>query len=214
MADMLLPLFPLKVVLFPRTEIPLHIFEERYQEMIGECLLNQSEFGIVLVMDEGLASIGCSASITQVIRKFEDGRMDIVVRGQRRFDLTSIDQERSFLRGEAEFFDDDEDASAVDETQRQRAMELFEQLAERLVNAPAGEQAGEPLPPPDPNDEQLSFQIAARLPVDLPFRQTLLQNRSEAYRIGRIILYLEKMALRLTRLSEAQAKAGSNGRGH
>ena len=84
MPDSLLPLFPLKVVLFPRTELPLHIFEERYKEMIGECVAEGTEFGIVLVLEQGLASTGCTAAIVDVIRKFPDGRMDILVRGQRR----------------------------------------------------------------------------------------------------------------------------------
>src|ERR1041384_3749142 len=102
MPENLLPLFPLKVVLFPRTDLPLHIFEERYKEMIGDCLAGGSEFAIVLVLEEGLASTGCTATVTQVIRKFDDGRMDILVRGGRRFDLVRLDQERSYQRGEAE----------------------------------------------------------------------------------------------------------------
>ena len=127
MPEFLLPLFPLKVVLFPRTEIPLHIFEERYKEMIGECLEQRSEFGIVLLLDEGLASIGCTAAVKQVIRKFEDGRMDILVRGQRRFELAQLDQEKSYLRGEAQFFDDEAGEVPAGDGGRRQALRFFEE---------------------------------------------------------------------------------------
>jgi len=230
MTELLLPLFPLKVVLFPRTEIPLHIFEDRYKMMIGECLASRSEFGIVLVLEEGLASTGCTAAIAEVIRKFEDGRMDIVVRGQQRFELVRLDQGKSYLRGVVQFFEDEDDhfsppdsgedsgGKSSDDSSRKQALELYEQMAEIL----AKEQSGDAPPPgipdipgiPSIDDPQLSFQIASRLPVDITFRQTLLQIRSEAGRLARVISYLQKLAVRLTRMSQAQAKAGANGRAH
>ena len=210
MTERLLPLFPLKVVLFPRTEIPLHIFEERYKEMIGECLQNHSEFGIVLVLEEGLASTGCTAAITEVIRRFEDGKMDILVRGQRRFELSGLDQEKSYLRGVAEFFEDEDGDLSSGDSRRQRALELYQKSAENFASG----HSNEPPPPPEMNDPQLSFQIASRLPVDLAFRQTLLQLRSESDRLDRTISYLQKLAIRLTRLAQAQARAGANGRSH
>jgi Lon protease-like protein len=195
------------VVLFPRTEIPLHIFEERYKEMIGECLENGSEFGIVLVLEDGLASTGCTASIREVIRRFGDGKMDILVRGQRRFELSGLDQEKSYLRGVAEFFDDEDGDLPAEDSRRAQALELYRKTAESF----AAEPSTEPLPPPDRNDPQLSFQIASRLPLDPVFRQTLLQLRSEALRLDRTISYLQNMALRLTRMARAQARAGANG---
>lgn len=210
MADRLLPLFPLKVVLFPRTEIPLHIFEDRYKEMIHACLREESDFGIVLVLEEGLASTGCTASIVKVLRRFEDGRMDILVRGERRFELTGLDQEKSYLRGEAEFFDDEEAPPASDDARRRQALELYSRMAESL----AGETSGEPLPPPEVGDPQLSFQIASRLPVDLSFRQVLLQMRSEGERVERLISYLNKLSQRMAQVAKAQARAAGNGRAH
>ena len=213
MPDILLPLFPLKVVLFPSTDLPLHIFEERYKEMIGECLQAKAEFGIVLVLDEGLASTGCTALITDVIRKFEDGRMDILVRGHRRFDIVRIDQEKSYLRGEAEFFEDEDGEPPPGEAMRQQSLELFQQVAEKLSAERAGEASPAP-EVPEKDDPQLSFQIAARLPLDLAFRQTLLQLRSERERLDRVISYLKKLSVRITRVAEAHAKAGANGKAH
>lgn len=223
MAEQLLPLFPLKVVLFPRTEIPLHIFEERYKEMIGECLASRSEFGIVLALEEGLASTGCTAAIAEVIRRFEDGRMDIVVQGRQRFELVRLDQEKSYLRGVVQYFEDEDDdlsppdsgGEFSDDSRRRQALELYEQMAEILVKEKSGDIPPPDIPDlPDIDDPQLSFQIASRLPVDITFRQTLLQIRSEAGRLARVISYLQKMAVRLTRMSQAQARAGANGRAH
>ena len=73
MKELLLPLFPLQVVLFPRVILPLHIFEDRYKQMIGECLEKRWEFGVVLARDNSLENTGCTASISEVVRKYEDG---------------------------------------------------------------------------------------------------------------------------------------------
>ncbi|MGZ4199315.1 MAG: LON peptidase substrate-binding domain-containing protein, partial [Thermoleophilia bacterium] len=85
--DGLLGLFPLGIVLLPSEVVPLHIFEERYKVMIGECLDRESEFGIVWLSDKGLCDIGCTARITQVLDRFDDGRMNILVAGDRPFRL-------------------------------------------------------------------------------------------------------------------------------
>ena len=82
MQELLLPLFPLEVVLFPRADLALHIFEDRYKELIADCLEHQWEFGVVLLQENSLANIGCTAAISEVARKYDDGRMDIVVRGR------------------------------------------------------------------------------------------------------------------------------------
>ena len=107
MSEGMLPLFPLTLVLLPRTPLPLHIFEDRYKEMIGEALDADTEFGIVLVMKRGLAGIGCTARIRELLRKLEDGRMDILAEGRQRFEILSTDNERNFLRGRVRYFQDD-----------------------------------------------------------------------------------------------------------
>ena len=77
----LLPLFPLEVVLLPGTPLPLHIFEPRYKEMIGECLANDAPFGVVRALEEGIAEVGCTAEIITVTKEYPDGRMDLICRG-------------------------------------------------------------------------------------------------------------------------------------
>ena len=94
-----LPLFPLQVVLLPSAELPLHIFEERYKEMIREALRDKSEFGVVLASEKGIVNAGCTAAVDKVLREYPDGRMDIMTRGRRRFEILELNEDREFLRG-------------------------------------------------------------------------------------------------------------------
>ena len=109
----LLPLFPLRVVVFPRTPLPLHIFEERYKELIGEAIQGATEFGIVLAKDDGIVNAGCTVIVEKVVKNYADGRMDILTRGVRRFEIVGLNEDKSYLRGEVEFFDDDEPGPAA-----------------------------------------------------------------------------------------------------
>ncbi|HMK38660.1 MAG TPA: LON peptidase substrate-binding domain-containing protein, partial [Bacteroidota bacterium] len=78
MPETWLPLFPLNVVLFPRSALPLHIFEERYKVLINECVERGTPFGVALAREKGMADVGCSAVVSSVTRRYDDGRMDIV----------------------------------------------------------------------------------------------------------------------------------------
>ena len=188
MAERLLPLFPLKVVLFPRTEIPLHIFEERYKEMIQDCLENQGEFGILLVQDRSVATVGCTASISEVLHRYPDGRMYILVRGRRRFEISSPNQEKSYLRGTPQFFEDDEPEPPAGPL-RQQALQLHRRLMALLES----EDRSRKEPAPAFGEQQLSFQIASELPPDLTWKQNLLEMRSERERLIRVLRYLRQL---------------------
>src|SRR3954468_8315482 len=98
MSSRLLPLFPLNVVVFPRTRLPLHIFEDRYKEMVGNALRDESEFGIVLAKDDGIVNAGCTVSIEKVLEMYPDGRMDILTAGKRRFEIATLNEERAYLQ--------------------------------------------------------------------------------------------------------------------
>src|ERR1035441_1824149 len=108
MSTRLLPLFPLHVVVFPRTRLPLHIFEDRYKEMVGDALRENSEFGIVLAKDDGIVNAGCTVVVEKVLKNYPDGKMDILTCGRRRFELVMLDEEKEYLRGEVQFFDDED----------------------------------------------------------------------------------------------------------
>src|SRR5262245_60916135 len=107
MLSRLIPLLPLPVVVFPRTQLPVHIFEERYKQMVGEAIRDQSEFGVVLAKDDGIVNAGCTVKVEKVVEMYSDGRMDILTRGQRRFEIVSLNEEKSYLQGEVSYFDDE-----------------------------------------------------------------------------------------------------------
>jgi Lon protease-like protein len=203
-AEPLLPLFPLRLVLLPRAYLPLHIFEERYKEMIGDCLQNQWEFGVLLVRESSVENIGCTASIAEVVRRYPDGRMDILVQGRRRFEVSSLNQEKSYLRGKPEFFDDDEAEPPAEEL-RQQARERYA----RLVELVESDEPPSKEPPSALTDEQLSFQIMAELPAELDWKQNLLELRSERERLVRVSAYLQQWIEFLEREPEQRVPAGA-----
>ncbi len=210
MEDILLPLFPLEVVLLPEEILPLHIFEERYKEMIGECLAaessgkGQSEFGIVLAKGREICNIGCTAQISRVTRKYVDGRMDILAVGQRRFEILFTDAEKSYLRAGVEFFEDEPSANPLPERDIRHAIELFEQVMKRISSG------HDPAPPPE-IDPRLSFRMAALLPLSLEVKQTLLTLRSEAERLKELSRAIEEIIPQIDRAARVQEKAGGNG---
>lgn len=183
----LLPLFPLDLVLFPHTNLPLHIFEERYKEMIQDCLENRWDFGMLAVQDQSARSIGCTASISEVVARFPDGRMNILVRGGRRFEITQVNEEKSYLRGKPQFLDDDPTEPAAEELRR-RAIQLYDRLIE-LADTPARAFQDSPAY----TDTQLSYRLTAAVPADLAWKQNLLELRSEPERLDRVITYFEKL---------------------
>src|ERR1700734_3982579 len=94
MQEELLPLFPLQVVLFPRTALPLHIFEERYKQMIADVQRGHTEFGVVLAGEKGIVNTGCTATGEKVLKKYPDGRMGLISLGRRRFEIILVNDEK------------------------------------------------------------------------------------------------------------------------
>jgi len=196
----LLPLFPLDVVLLPGTPIPLHIFEPRYREMIGECMAQKTAFGIVRAKEDGIAEIGCTAEILDVTKRYDDGRMDILCEGRRRFEVMGLNEERTFLQAEVTYFDDDPGSDPSDQVNE--ALRLYLDLIRLLDSDADAPEAGTP---------QLSFQLAAPMPLDLDFKQALLGMRSERERIAAVVTYYQALLPRMRRAVKARKKAGGNG---
>ena len=198
----LLPLFPLDVVLFPGTPLPLHVFEPRYKELINECLQQKVPFGIVRTEEEGIADVGCTAEIIAVTKRYDDGKMDIVTEGRERFEVLEVNEERPFLRGDVLYFQDDPEQPT--EEQIAHAIELH---ADILAIASAQQDL--------PDDrKQLSFHLAGSLPLDLDFKQALLSMRSEAERLEAVITAFESILPKLKRTVLAKQRAGGNGHVH
>ena len=203
MPTRLLPLFPLQVVVFPRTPLPLHIFEERYKEMVGGAMRDSSEFGVVLAKDNGIVNTGCTVTVEKLLEMYPDGRMDVLTRGQRRFEIVSLNEEKDYLRAEVNYYDDEDDAAPTQEL-RDLAVSNYQ----TLTQLPGAESR----PAPDLEDRQLSFQLAHRLP-DLDFLNALLRRRSETERLKQFNHYLAQCIPRLRIVERMKGLAPTNGHG-
>ena len=191
--SLLLPLFPLDLVLLPGGPLPLHVFEPRYKEMIAECLDEKKPFGVVRASSDGVADIGCTAEIVEVTKRYEDGRMDILTRGVERFEVLQVHEERTFLEAEFTVIEDEPGTPASDLVRQ--AMRLHAEIV-KLAGADAEG--------PEENDEHLSFLLAGSLPLDLDFKQKLLTTLSEPKRLQAVITYLETVLPGLRRASKAR----------
>ena len=201
-----LPLFPLQVVLLPGTELPLHIFEERYKDMIADVRRERSEFGVVLASRDGIAGIGCTAVIERVMREYPDGQLDILAVGRRRFDIGGINQERPYLRCTADYFDDDPDETVGGDSRvyKAKALEGFNTLRALRGEAPLSIEGMQ--------TAQLSF-LLARSIQDLDLRQSLLVTRSEAERIRRLAEFFPAYLQQQQRVEHVKQVAPRNGHG-
>ena len=198
----LLPLFPLEIVVFPSAPLPLHIFEPRYKEMIGECLAQDRPFGMVRAKENALSAIGCSARIVTVIRKYEDGRLDIAAEGAQRFEIIQVNQERPFLQAEVAFFEDE--TSTVSKNAADAVIQLHKQLFAVLGQTVEIER----------DADFLSFHLAQDLPVDLDFKQTLLEMKSEAERIETLTEYYRATIPKIETSLRVRQRASGNGHVH
>jgi Lon protease-like protein len=201
MQEELLPLFPLQLVLFPRTALPLHIFEERYKQMVADVLRGKPEFGVVLAGEKGIVNTGCTASIEKVVKTYPDGRMDLITIGRRRFEIILLNDEKSYLRGAVEFFDD-EATEPIPADVRKRVMEAYNDIRS-LASAGSVDD-------PELTDPQLSFQLAQVVP-DVDFRQVLLSIRSEADRMRRLAEFFPSYSTRQRHIQHVRAVAPTNG---
>jgi Lon protease-like protein len=201
MADLLerFPLFPLGLVLLPGEVVPLHIFEERYKLMIGECLENDSGFGIVWLSDDGLRDVGCTAVVTRVIDQMEDGRMNILVEGASPFRLLRRIDDMPYPAGDVELLDDGDDQRADDgAAARQRYAELVERVTDER-----------------PETDQLAgldaYGMAATLDFDPEAKQGLLELRSEGDRMERLTELFSATLAGIDRAELAAERARGNG---
>jgi Lon protease-like protein len=204
MPGRLIPLFPLRVVVFPRTPLPLHIFEERYKEMVGNALRDRSEFGVVLAKEEGIVNAGCTVTVEKLFHLYPDGRMDVLTRGVRRFEVISLNQEKDYLQAEVSFFDDEDTPDAAPEELRAQAVLHYRDLQGLETSSERSEA--------DLADPQLSFQLAQSLP-DLDFLSTLLRHRSETERLHQLNHYLSNYIPRKRAIEHMKAVAPTNGFG-
>jgi Lon protease-like protein len=203
---LLLPLFPLEVVLFPGASLPLHIFEPRYRKLINDCMNNRTEFGVVLMRGEEMSAVGCTARIKEVVKRYEDGRLDIVTEGSRRFEIISENSDEEVLRAEISFFDDEE---ADDFREVRRLSESVQSIYAKIILAVALPNTNLTLV--DAKAPRLAFSIADHLGLPLEVCQNLLGLRSETKRLLELEQYLEELLPKIERLQKAKGKVDGNG---
>ena len=198
-----LPLFVLGIVLLPQEVLSLHVFEPRYRDLVDRCLESGEPFCVVHVEEGEVADVGCLAGSIEIVRRFDDGRLNIVVTGEAPVRLDEIDESRhSYLSAAAHVLDDEDDAA--NEQSIESALAAFR----RLVEVAEGDQGP---PPPEPGP-QLSYGIASRIEFGPTIKQALLEARSERARLADVT----SLVTRATRTVEMQRtiarRARTNGR--
>jgi ATP-dependent Lon protease len=196
-------LFPLGLVLLPTEQVPLHIFEPRYRELIGECIDTEQPFGLVYADDDGLRRIGTLATVVEVTERFDDGRLNVVVEGGDRFRLDELTEGRTFHTGTIEPISDRDDPPSPDDVRR--GVGLFARLVELT---------GADVEVPDETLEQPSFSLASRFELAPELKLELLEETSERVRLLRLCEILETVAATVERQREIAELASRNGKAH
>jgi len=199
-----IPLFPLGLVLFPGQAVPLHIFEPRYRVMTRQCIETRTPFGIVFVDAGNVAQTGCSALIVKTLKEYDDGRSDILTIGQKAFHLIRTHNDQSYFEADVEYLE--EDFAGIDAA-------VSEQLEKLYVKCHSVLYDEEPPPIETEGSTSLAYHIASELPLDVAFRQTLLELRSEAERQRRLSARLAEWYPQLQRRDRVRGKSAGNGHG-
>jgi Lon protease-like protein len=202
-----IPLFPLNVVLLPGATLPLHIFEPRYRQMVRRCVEEKCEFGVLLALPKGIVRVGCSAEVAEVMKRYNDGRMDILIVGRSPFrivDLVNGDgyANDDLLEGDVDFLDDRE--HRTDARTKNDLMQLYEVCHTLVFDDYPRNIEGEAT-------EYLSFVVASTLPIDLMWKQQILELRSEADRQERLVGYLREWAPHLQKQGKSRSRASGSG---
>jgi Lon protease-like protein len=199
-----LPIFELPVVLLPGELLPLHIFEERYKRMVGQALEAGEPFGIVFRDESGSArNVGCTARVAEVLERFEDGRMNIVVAGEMPFRVLDRFEAPEFPAGDVVLIDPEADPVETDEEAARSARTAFAELLEHV--------SGDPAAPEDIADQR-AYEIAGRIELPPDTKQKLLELRSEAERMRLLDRSLRAVARAVRRSQAIAERARGNGR--
>ncbi len=200
-----LPIFELPLVLLPGELLPLHIFEDRYKRMIGRCLEDSEPFGIVFRDEEGGARrVGCEARVTEVTERFADGRLNIIVTGERPFSVLDRFDAPGYPAGEVEPVDPEAaEGGGEDVPAAQAARDAFAELVRRV---------GADAPEPAELDALDSYGLAGRVELPPETKQRLLELRSEPERMRVLATALDTLIATVARSREIADRARMNGK--
>lgn len=211
-----LPIFPLPLVMLPGELLPLHIFEERYRQMLRDISLERNMFGVTLFEPEGsfaeapnVGSIGCVAEVRES-EMLADGRSNILTLGVIRYRLTGIvDVGEPYLTGTVEFFEDDPGNESEIGRLADEVFALFQRMAEAAHKMSGGRgrmpEIGRSTP------EALSFLITAAFNFDNEKKYRLLEMTSTAERLEDLKKVLDRAVVQIEDNAEIQAVSRTNG---
>jgi len=197
-----LPVFPLPLVLFPGEKLNLHIFEDRYREMVHYCMEEKIPFGITSYINNSISKVGCVANIVKIHKIYSDGRMDIVCAGGDRFLVHRFDTSESFLQAVVTYFhdhDEDEDLGQVRASISPMLQEVVSLLEQESVTIAV------------PDEPIHSFRIVHVVGFELAQKQNLLEIKSEKGRLDFIKEHLEKVLPKYKALEDVKRRIKSNG---
>lgn len=197
-----LPLFPLNAVLVPGEKLPLHIFEERYREMIRYCRETEEPFGVVFERDDDeIVEIGCAARIDRIVTEYDDGRLDVLTEGQNRFRIVEVYRERVYLTADVEPIE--EHRERVRSETRERVITQHMKLMEL---------AGETIRPDIYEGRpRISFVLAPNAGLSLDQKQRLLEMESENERLEFLVRHLADLIPRLSEYQDTRWQVRSDG---
>ena len=182
-------IFPLSLVLFPESHYPLHIFEERYKNLIHDCLNLNVAFGITLSIESKIYDIGCTAKVVEIIREYEDGKMDVIVYGEKRFVMKKMKVgSRLYSEGEIEYFDDDNENEIADLALLHECIDYYNKISEMVRSFEIKK-----IDPDNIETKYFSYLIAQKAGMSLKQKQELLEIKSENKRLGILAKHLKEM---------------------
>jgi ATP-dependent Lon protease len=202
-----IPIFPLQIVVFPGEMVPLRIFEERYKQMFADVRAARErgevlQVGIILVEgSEVLAEVGCTVVLEEVLEEHEDGRLNIITLGARRFRIEQVAGDKSYLEAWVEYVDDEEEA--IDRVLQTRVIAGYQRLLELVEEESGAEVEG--------GDAENAFQIAQAVAVDLGGKQRLLAMTTENMRLEMLGEYFERLLPTLEERRAERLRVHSNG---
>ncbi len=202
-----IPIFPLQIVVFPGEMVPLRIFEERYKQMFADVRAARErgevlQVGIILVEgSEVLAEVGCTVVLEEVLEEHEDGRLNIITLGARRFRIEQVAGDKSYLEAWVEYVDDEEEA--IDRVLQTRVIAGYQRLLELVEEESGAEVEG--------GDAENAFQIAQAVAVDLGGKQRLLAMTTENRRLEMLGEYFERLLPTLEERRAERLRVHSNG---
>lgn len=206
--ETVIPIFPLGLVLLPQMSLPLHIFEDRYKQMTKACLAHDRVFGIVYFDGKQFKSKGCTARIVKILKRYDDGRLDIITKGESRFRIKELYDQKPYSEASVEFFDDQPQESSDSKEMKKLARTCIELL--KQINAMTGQYSDAEF------DDRLeaksvSFLAAACDGFSYQEKQLFLEMTTTAKRLQKTSKALEKLVYRLSITQEIERIIGGNG---